>query len=296
VKRLERFADVRRERWGTTALVPTMGFLHEGHLSLIEAAAAAANTVIVSLFVNPLQFDDPADLDRYPRDPGRDAALAEEAGATTLFAPPAEEMYPRPPAARVSPGPPAAGMEGARRPGHFEGVATVVAKLFAGLQPERAYFGRKDAQQLVVVSRMAADLSFPVEVIGGPTVREQDGLALSSRNVLLAESDRAAALALSRGLMAAASAAEIGERSGASLEGVVADEVAGSDLAGLEYAVLADAADAARISRLDRPAFLAAAIRIGGLRLLDNVWLLPDGTADRGTTLEHPSILYRGGP
>jgi pantoate--beta-alanine ligase len=272
-----------------------MGFLHEGHLSLVEAAAAAADTVVVSLFVNPLQFDDPNDLERYPRDPDRDAALAEAAGATILFAPQVAEMYPREPAARVSPGPPASGMEGARRPGHFEGVATAVAKLFAGLQPDRAYFGRKDAQQLVVVSRMAADLSFPVEVIGGPTVRESDGLALSSRNVFLSPPDRTAALALSRGLMAAASAVEAGERSGAALEGTVAAEAAGGFVE-LEYAVLADAADAARIARLDRPAFLAAAVRIGGLRLIDNVWLLPDGTADRGAVLDRPSILYGGGP
>jgi len=295
VRRLDRLADVRRERRGTTALVPTMGFLHEGHLSLVEAAAAAADTVVVSLFVNPLQFDDPNDLERYPRDPDRDAALAEAAGATILFAPQVAEMYPREPAARVSPGPPASGMEGARRPGHFEGVATAVAKLFAGLQPDRAYFGRKDAQQLVVVSRMAADLSFPVEVIGGPTVRESDGLALSSRNVFLSPPDRTAALALSRGLMAAASAVEAGERSGAALEGTVAAEAAGGFVE-LEYAVLADAADAARIARLDRPAFLAAAVRIGGLRLIDNVWLLPDGTADRGAVLDRPSILYGGGP
>ena len=295
MRRLDRLADVRRERRGTTALVPTMGFLHEGHLSLVEAAATAADTVVVSLFVNPLQFDDPNDLERYPRDPDRDAALAEAAGATILFAPQVGEMYPREPAARVSPGPPASGMEGARRPGHFEGVATAVAKLFAGLQPDRAYFGRKDAQQLVVVSRMAADLSFPVEVIGGPTVRESDGLALSSRNVFLSPPDRTAALALSRGLMAAASAVEAGERSGAALEGTVAAEAAGGFVE-LEYAVLADAADAARIARLDRPAFLAAAVRIGGLRLIDNVWLLPDGTADRGAVLDRPSILYGGGP
>jgi pantoate--beta-alanine ligase len=296
VRRLERFADVRRERRGTTALVPTMGFLHEGHLSLVEAAAAAADTVVVSLFVNPLQFDDPADLDRYPRDPERDAALAGDAGATILFSPPPDEVYPAPPAVRVIPGPPGDGMEGSRRPGHFAGVATVVAKLFAGLQPDRAHFGRKDAQQLVVVSRLAADLSFPVEVVGGPTVREQDGLALSSRNVFLPSADRTAALALSRGLMAAASAAEAGERSGAALEGLVAAEVAGGGILELEYAVLAGAADAARIARLDRPAFLAAAVRVGGLRLIDNVWLLPDGTADRGITLDRPSILYGGGP
>jgi pantoate--beta-alanine ligase len=272
-----------------------MGYLHEGHLALVEAAREQSDTVIASLFVNPLQFDESADLDRYPRDTNRDAELLAKAGCDVLFAPEMGEMYPDPPLARVSLSGITEEMEGARRPGHFEGVATVVAKLFAGLRPDRAYFGRKDAQQLAVVTRMAADLSFPVEVIGCPTVRERDGLALSSRNVFLGPEDRTAALALSRGLGAAAAAARAGERAGAVLEGLVLDEMERTSGVDPEYAVLADAARAARIPDLDRPAFLAAAARVGPVRLIDNVRLQPDGTADLGVRLERPSILYGEG-
>lgn len=289
------FAETRAAGRGVTALVPTMGFLHEGHLSLIEAARRRADTVLVSLFVNPLQFNVEADLDRYPRDAERDAALAEEAGGDLLFAPSPEEMYPLPPASRVSVPALSAELEGRHRPGHLDGVAVVVVKLYAGLAPHLAFFGRKDAQQLALVTRLAADLSFPVEVIGCSTVREQDGLALSSRNVFLPSADREAALSISRGLMAAADAAEAGERSGAALEDIAAGEMEEAGLALPDYVALADAAAAARIPVLDRPAFLAAAVRVGPVRLIDNVWLEPDGTADRGRRLRGPSILYARG-
>ena len=162
------FAETRAEYRGTVALVPTMGFFHEGHLALIEAARRQADTVVVSLFVNPLQFNDPADLARYPRDLDRDAALAEARGGDLLFAPPVEEMYPVPPAVRVSLPALSAELEGAHRPGHLDGVAVVVAKLYAGLRPDLAFFGRKDAQQLALVTRLAADLSFPLQVVGLP--------------------------------------------------------------------------------------------------------------------------------
>lgn len=285
------FAEARAWCTGFTAFVPTMGFLHEGHLGLVEAARDGTDTVLASLFVNPLQFNDAADLKRYPRDLERDAALLKSAGADVLFAPALEEMYPEEPAVCVSLPALAAEMEGAHRPGHFDGVATVVAKLFAGLQPHRAHFGRKDAQQLAVVRRMAADLSFPVEIVGGPTVREPDGLALSSRNVFI--EDRTAALALSRGLFASADAVETGERSGAKLEGIVAAELQSSGVEA-EYVVLADAALATRIPDLDREAFLAVAAQVGPVRLIDNVWLGPDGSADHGVRLPGPSILYGG--
>ena len=289
------FAATRVGYRGTVALVPTMGFFHEGHLALIEAARGRADTVVVSLFINPLQFNDPADLARYPRDFDRDAALAEAAGADLLFAPPPEEMYPVPPAVRVSLPALSAELEGAHRPGHLDGVAVVVAKLYAGLRPDLAFFGRKDAQQLALVARLAADLSFPLEVIGCPTLREQDGLALSSRNVFLAAGDRAAALSLSRGLLAAADAAEAGERSGTVLEGVVAAELEAAGLPGAEYVALADAATATRIPAFDRPAFLAVAARVGVVRLIDNIWLDPAGPADRGARLDRPSLLYAKG-
>jgi pantoate--beta-alanine ligase len=292
VRLLRTFGEVRASRSGSLALVPTMGFLHEGHLSLIEAAGELAETVVVSLFVNPLQFDQADDLARYPRALDRDAGLAEAAGADILFAPGVSEMYPLEPATRVSVAPLTVEMEGAHRRGHFEGVATVVAKLFAGLQPDVALFGRKDAQQLAVLSRMAADLSFPVRVVGYPTVRESDGLALSSRNVLLSPAERKSAVAISRGLLAAAAAVAAGERVGVALEGVVAAEVVGAGGLDLEYAALADAATATRIPALDRPAFLAVAVRAGAIRLIDNVGLTPDGETDPGVRLTRPSILY----
>jgi len=289
------FVETRAAYRGVVALVPTMGFFHEGHLALIEAARGRADTVVVSLFVNPLQFNDRADLSRYPRDFERDAALTEASGADLLFAPAVEEVYPEPPAVRVSLPALSAELEGAHRPGHLDGVAVVVAKLYAGLQPDLAFFGRKDAQQLALVTRLAADLSFPLQVVGCPTLREPDGLALSSRNVFLAPEDRAAARSLSRGLLAAADAAEAGERSGAVLEGLVAAELEPAGLAGADYVALADAATATRIPTLDRPAFLALAARVGTVRLIDNVFLDPIGPADRGVRLDRPSLLYAKG-
>jgi pantoate--beta-alanine ligase len=286
--------DAVRVEIGTvhSALVPTMGYLHEGHLSLVEVATEMSDRVVMSLFVNPLQFDEPGDLDRYPRDLDRDAALAEAAGVDVLFAPTAGEIYPAEPLTRVSVAGVSEGMEGAHRPGHFDGVATVVAKLFAGIRPAYAVFGRKDAQQLAVVRRMALDLSFPVEIVGSPTVREVDGLALSSRNVFLGPDDRSAALGLSRGLFAAADAVRAGERDGSRLEAMVRDPVAEAG-ADLEYATLADAFTAGPIDTVDREAFLAVAARVGEVRLIDNVVLWPDGAVDTGVALDGQSILRR---
>jgi pantoate--beta-alanine ligase len=249
--------------------------------------------VVVSLFVNPLQFNEPRDLDRYPRDFDRDCLLAEKAGADLLFAPPLEVMYPLPPLTRVIVPSLEAEMEGAHRPGHFEGMATVVAKLLAGLQPDRAYFGRKDAQQLAIVRRLVFDLSFPTEIVGGPTVREVDGLALSSRNVFLRGDERRRALTLSQGLMAAADAFEAGVHDAETLEDIVREAVTGADI---DYVTLADARSALRISEVDRDAFLAIAARVGVTRLIDNLPLavVPGGgkSADRGVRLAGPSILY----
>lgn len=290
------FAEAREACRGRVALVPTMGCLHEGHLSLVRAARPLGDTVLVSLFVNPLQFDEQEDLDRYPRDEERDAALAEAQGSDIFFTPSLAEMYPTTPQATVVMEGITDRMEGLHRPGHFSGVATVVAKLFAGLRPDVALFGRKDAQQLAVVTQMAADLSFPVEVVGCPTVREHDGMALSSRNVFLDASERHAALALSRGLMAAADAAQAGERAGAVLEGIVRDEIDRIPMVRLDYVELADAATAARLAVLDRPAFLAVAARVGDTRLIDNVWFEAPHHPDRGQWLDVPSALYeRGG-
>jgi len=273
-----------------------MGFLHEGHLSLAQAARSTNDTVVMSLFVNPLQFSEDDDLDSYPADLARDAELAEAAGVDILFAPAPDEVYPSGPVTSVRVGGLENAMEGASRPGHFAGVALVVVKLFAGTQPDRAYFGRKDAQQLAIVRRMAADLSFPIEVVGCPIVREISGLALSSRNSYLSQDERRAAEVLSRGLMAAADAAEAGERSARSLTDVVWTAVGAEAAIDLEYAVLASADDVEPLDQLDRPAFLALAARVGPARLIDNVHF--DGAdgrfvADRGIRLEQPSVLYR---
>ncbi len=285
------FAGVRASTSGVVGLVPTMGYLHEGHLALVSEARRRCDTVAMSVFVNPLQFDRPSDLDVYPRDIERDLTLAEQSGVDVVFAPDSEEMFAEQPLTSVAVAEVGETMEGEFRPGHLRGVATVVAKLLAGAQPDVAYFGRKDHQQLLVVRRMAADLSFPVEVVGVPTVRDFDGLALSSRNSLL--DDRARALSISRGLMAAADAVEQGERNGAVLEGVVAEHL---ELDSWDYVSLASQHRARLTATLDRPAFLAVAGWVGGVRLIDNVALDLVGelfVPDRGTKLDEPSTLAR---
>ncbi|MFQ5555723.1 MAG: pantoate--beta-alanine ligase [Acidimicrobiia bacterium] len=288
------FADVRAAARGGVGLVPTMGFLHEGHLALAAAGRPLCDTLVMSLFVNPLQFGRGEDLETYPRDLPRDAALAADAGVDVLFAPAVDEMYPDSPATTVTVADLAAPMEGRFRPGHFEGVAMAVVKLFAGIEPRRAFFGRKDAQQLALVTRVASDLSFPVEVVGVSTVREMDGLALSSRNTYLDPSSRRAALSLSGGLFAAADAAEAGEVGGAALEQLVAAELAAAGLVP-DYVELVDRADVQRLAELDRHAFLAVAAAVGPARLIDNVHfdVADDGSvrADRGVLLEAPSAV-----
>jgi pantoate--beta-alanine ligase len=257
-------------------LVPTMGALHEGHLSLIARARAECDTVAVSIFVNPLQFGDPDDIDRYPRTLERDLFVCAEAGADVVFVPAVPEMYPswpEPPATMVSVRGVSDRWEGASRPGHFDGVATVVAKLFAVAGPCRAYFGLKDFQQLAVVRTMAADLSLPVEVVGCPIVREPDGLALSSRNVRLSADERAAATVLSRALAAGRAAVAAGECSGAEVARVMRQVVSTEEeLVHLDYAVAVDAATLLEVSELHDPATvrLLIAARVGPVRLIDN--------------------------
>jgi pantoate--beta-alanine ligase len=240
----------------------------------------------VSIFVNPLQFNDQTDLDRYPRPLDADLALCRSAGVDVVFVPAVDEMYPQPMLTKVSVAEVDARMEGPNRPGHFDGVATVVAKLFAGTRPDVAFFGRKDAQQLAVISTMTADLSFPVRIIPCPTLRSSEGLALSSRNVFLDAEERRRALALSAGLMAAADAVEAGERRGATIESIARSHMSGLDP---EYVELADQTRAARLEWLDRPAFLAVAAPVGKVRLIDNVAFDQQGdgfVADRGIRIE----------
>jgi pantoate--beta-alanine ligase len=272
-----------------------MGFFHEGHLSLMEAARGMADTVIVSLFVNPLQFNAKDDLAGYPRDFDRDGVLAERAEVDVVFAPSMPDMFPVTPVTRARVGRLGDRLEGEHRPGHFEGVATVVAKLFAGLQPDLAFFGRKDAQQLAVVRRMATDLSFPVEIVACPTVRETDGLALSSRNVLLSAEERERATGLYQGLAAAAEAIARGERTASALEAIVRGE---APHVVFDYVELASSSDVEQMRELDRPSFLAVAAHLGSVRLIDNVGLDPvDGRwkVDSGVFLDKPSLVYGGG-
>ncbi len=290
---LRTFAEVRAAVSGSVALVPTMGFLHEGHLSLVSAAADMADTTVVSLFVNPTQFGDDVDLDAYPRNEERDAALSQRAGADILFAPSAEEVYPEGKRVTVRVGGVGDAMEGRFRHGHFEGVATVVAKLFGGIDPDHAFFGRKDAQQLAVVRTMRSGLQFPVRIHGMPTVREPDGLALSSRNTRLAPEVRVEAISLSRALFAAADVIEAGVGDASRIRATARTVI--EDLPGveLEYIEVADAHSAAPVESIVKDSFVAIAARVGGVRLIDNVAVEAETmTVDRGIVLDHQSILY----
>lgn len=259
---------------GVVGLVPTMGAFHEGHLSLIRAARAACDTVVVWLFVNPTQFNEASDLVNYPRDEARDAALAEAAGADILFAPEVSEVYPEGHATTVT----VAGigdiLEGAHRPGHFAGVATVVAKMLTMVGPHVAYFGAKDAQQVAVVRRMVADLNLPVRIEVLPTVREPDGVAMSSRNVRLSPDERRRATAISRGLIAARDAAAAGERDADTLRTLVLAELAAADLVP-EYVAVVDPGSFEPVVSVDRPVLIAVAARVGSTRLIDNLEVAP---------------------
>jgi pantoate--beta-alanine ligase len=247
-----------------------MGWLHAGHRALIERAQAENATTIVSIFVNPKQFGDPADLARYPRNEARDVQMCAEAGADLVFAPTVEEVYPPGFDTTVRAGAIAEPLEGAARPGHFDGVATVVSILFNVVGAERAYFGQKDAQQLLVIRHMARDLAIPIEVIAHPTVREPDGLAMSSRNVHLSAEDRAAAPVLRRALLAARAAWETGERSGDALRRAMADVLASEPLASPDYVSVANAETLEEVDRVSGPALLSLAVRFGATRLIDN--------------------------
>jgi len=292
---LTTFEEVRAARDGSVGLVPTMGYLHEGHLSLIEAAAARCDTVVVSVFVNPLQFGDPEDLDAYPADLPRDTTLAADAGADIVFAPAQDGMYPAGRAVGVAVHGVGDAMEGTSRPGHFDGVATVVAKLFAGIQPDVAFFGRKDAQQLALVTTMAADFAMPVDVVGCSIVREPDGLALSSRNTRLSDGVRADAAYLSGALFAASELFVSGERDASVLKDAVREFVAGVSSIDLEYVEVADAGSAGIIDEVTADSFLAVAATVGGVRLIDNVFFDPwNGSVDLGERIETKSILYGG--
>lgn len=259
----------------TLGFVPTMGYLHAGHISLVEMARRECDLVAVSIFVNPAQFGPKEDFSRYPRDTERDLAMLGQAGASWVFVPGVEEIYPPGFSTYVQVREVTKRLEGEMRPGHFEGVATVVAKLFNLVQPHRAYFGQKDAQQVVVIKKMVSDLNFPLEIRVGETLREPDGLAMSSRNVYLSPGERQAALVLYRALTTARNLWEQGERRGSMLREAMSRTLAAEPLARPDYVSVADPST---LEELDdsgeaQEALASLAVRIGSTRLIDNVVL-----------------------
>ncbi len=265
----------------SVALVPTMGALHGGHLTLVRAARKRADVVVASIFVNPAQFGPDEDFEAYPRDMTRDLELLAAEDVDVVFTPTVEAMYPLGSETVVEPGTIATLWEGESRPGHFTGVCTVVAKLFDIVQPDIAFFGEKDYQQLVIVRRIVRDLHYGLRVAGVPIVRDRDGLALSSRNAYLSPEQRAAALVLSRALEAVRQQASAGERDALALARLLAEEVAGTSLAELDYAAIVDCETLEQLDVLDGPARAIVAARFGRARLIDNVPIALAGDAVR---------------
>jgi pantoate--beta-alanine ligase len=274
---LSELRTIRSSIRGTFGLVPTMGALHDGHASLIRRAMGECDHVGVSIFVNPLQFGSGEDLEKYPRTIEDDLALLEELGAALVFTPAADSMYPSGYQTWIKVENVTAPLEGAARPGHFRGVVTVVAKLFNAFQPDRAYFGQKDAQQAVVIRRMVKDLNFPVAIVVCPTVRESDGLALSSRNAYLGPEERKAATVLYRALVSAKNSYEKGEQDGAVLRSVMQSVIESEPLAAAEYISAADPETLLELQQIvpENGALLSMAVRIGETRLIDNLLLSP---------------------
>ena len=266
---------VNRERAGgkTVGFVPTMGYLHEGHLSLVRRAKKECGSVVVSIFVNPLQFGPKEDFSVYPRDLERDSRLLEECGVDALFHPSEKEMYPGRHKTIVEVGEITGCLCGTSRPGHFQGVSTVVTKLFNIVQPHRAYFGQKDAQQVLVIKKMVEDLNIPVEIVAVPTAREADGLAMSSRNVYLTPAQRAAAPILHKSLGEAAGAVSSGERDVKKLMAMVSSSIDGVEGASIDYVEVRSWPDLEEMEILAVPALMALAVRFGKTRLIDNIIL-----------------------
>jgi pantoate--beta-alanine ligase len=281
VRVLTTVAEMRAAREamrGTVGLVPTMGYLHEGHLSLVRRSTRDNDHTIVSIFVNPTQFGPNEDFERYPRDEARDLELLAGEGVDAVFMPSVGEMYPPGFDQWVEVhGPVAERLEGEHRPGHFRGVTTIVARLFRTVGPDRAYFGQKDAQQLRVIRCMTADLALPVDVIGLPTMREPDGLAMSSRNVYLSPEDRRAALVLSRALRYAGELVRAGDVDAAMIKHKVESMIRAEPAVALEYVSVSDETTLEEIPTIDRPALLLLAARVSPTRLIDNAVLIPPG-------------------
>lgn len=259
-----------RKQGLTVGFVPTMGYLHQGHGSLIKRAAEENDKVVVSIFVNPIQFGPKEDLATYPRDLERDCKVSEEAGAVLIFNPEVENMYENDLSTYVNVDGITEGLCGEKRPGHFRGVATVVTKLFNIVKPDRAYFGEKDAQQLAAIKRMVRDLSIDVEVIGCPIIREEDGLAMSSRNTYLSAEERSAALVLSRSIRKCDEALKSGERKVEVLKKIIADEINSTPLSKIDYIEIVDSETLNKIEEVSKSVLIALAVFIGKTRLIDN--------------------------
>lgn len=263
----------RRLEGKTISCVPTMGALHAGHLALIDRARSCGDVVVVSIFVNPLQFNRADDFDKYPRPIDDDLQACHAAGVDAVYAPTAAEMYSPGFQTHVEPGPLASSLEGSGRPGHFRGVTTVVAKLFGAMQPDVAVFGDKDFQQLAIIRRMVTDLDFDIDIVSIPTVREADGLAISSRNARLTPDQRRAAVCIVEALRLVGQAVEAGERDADKLIAIACARVETEPLAGLEYLRLVDPDTLDPVTEVDGPAIMLAAVWFGDVRLIDNLSL-----------------------
>lgn len=270
ISELREIIAMEKKRGRVIALVPTMGYLHRGHLSLIERAKQTGAFVVLSIFVNPLQFGPTEDFSRYPRDLERDASLVKEAGVDALFHPTVEEMYPRPMATYVEVSQLDTVLCGAKRPGHFRGVATVVSKLLHIVQPDSVFFGQKDYQQYLVIQRMVSDLNLQIEVYPVPIAREEDGLALSSRNIFLTLEQRREAVVLSQSLNEAVVQMRAGERSARELEKQVRDRISRQSQGVIDYVEVRDAGDLSEVIIIERPVVIALAVKFGATRLIDN--------------------------
>ncbi|HUX47015.1 MAG TPA: pantoate--beta-alanine ligase [Desulfosporosinus sp.] len=270
IPELREMIALEKKRGRVIALVPTMGYLHRGHLSLIKRAKQTGAFVVLSIFVNSLQFGPTEDFSRYPRDLERDASLAKDTGVDALFHPTAEEMYPRPNVTYVEVGQLDTVLCGATRPGHFRGVATVVSKLFHIVQPDFAFFGQKDYQQYLVIQRMVSDLNLPIEVCAVSIVREEDGLALSSRNVFLTSEQRMEAVILSQSLNKAEVWIRAGELSAREIEKQLRDRISRQCHGVIDYVEVRDAGDLSEVTIIERPVVIALAVKFGSTRLIDN--------------------------
>jgi pantoate--beta-alanine ligase len=271
VKTISEIRALRQKLKGTVGFVPTMGFLHEGHLALVRRAKAESSAVMVSIYVNPAQFGPREDFGAYPRDLDRDLELLRKEGTDIVFVPSGDEMYPPGFNSWVDVEKVTERLEGASRPGHFRGVATVVAKLFNVVQPTRAYFGQKDAQQVVVIQRVVADLNMDMEVVVVPTVRESDGLAMSSRNIYLSSKERQAATTLFKALTLAWQLRKGGEKDAEKIRRQMTALIRKEPLSRIDYVSIADTETLEELDLLDRPAVASLAIRIGKTRLIDNM-------------------------